>query len=285
MSDSRDSYSIGSREASDRPLNQQELRTGRDTQAATPFRFRLRTLFILTTAAGCGLFAIMTLVRWQDEMNRASEVKNLRDSLHSSMEIMAVTLKWNDEHGHSWPPREPLGTDSEPKNSWRFQLYPTFAIPDENFPYPHDRAASWDSPANHIPFSDNGLPYCFSNRPRSTETHVFAITGADTAFDSKNAPRFSKLPGVVIVLMEVADSKTHWMQPGDYDVAKLLAATGRLGDTVKGLLPDRIHVLFADGEVWALSPDTPIDAVKPFFTITGAKAASREESLSKYRVD
>ncbi len=85
--------------------------------------------------------------------------------------------------------------------------------------------------------------------------------------------------------MEVAESKTHWMQPGDYDVTTLLAATGRLGDTVKGLLPDRIHVLFADGEVWALSPDTPIDAVKPFFTITGAKAASREESLSKYRVD
>ena len=79
--------------------------------------------------------------------------------------------------------------------------------------------------------------------------------------------------------MEVADSKTHWMQPGDYNVTKLLAATGRLGDTVKGLLPDRIHLLFADGEVWALSPDTPIDAVKPFFTITDAKAASREQSL------
>jgi hypothetical protein len=40
-----------------------------------------------------------------------------------------------------------------------------------------------------------------------------------------------------------------WAQPGDYDVTKLLAATGRLGDTVKGVLKDRIHILFADGEV------------------------------------
>ncbi len=285
MPDSSDSHSVESHEAPDSPLNQQELRTGHDTQTATPFRFSLRTLFILTTAAGCGLFAIMAVVRWQNELKREREVQQVRESLQLSMEIMAVTLKWNGERGDSWPPREPLGTDGNPKNSWRFQLYPTFAIPDEDFPYPHDRAANWDSAANRIPFADNQLPYCFSNRPRSTETHVFAIIGADTAFDSKAVSRFSKLPDAVIVLMEVADSKTHWMQPGDYDVTTLLAATGRLGDTVEGLLPDRIHVLFADGEVWALSPHTPIDAVKPFFTITGAKAASREESLSKYRVD
>jgi hypothetical protein len=84
--------------------------------------------------------------------------------------------------------------------------------------------------------------------------------------------------------MEVADSDTHWMQPGDYNVADLLAATGNLGDAVHGILKDRIHVLFANGEVWALSPNTPIDAVKPFFTITTANTADRE-SLTPYRVD
>jgi hypothetical protein len=85
--------------------------------------------------------------------------------------------------------------------------------------------------------------------------------------------------------MEVADSKTHWMQPGDYDVQKLLAATGRLGDTVNGLLKDRIHILFADGEVWAPSPDAPIDALKPFLTIPAAKTADRDMQLAPYRVD
>jgi hypothetical protein len=74
------------------------------------------------------------------------------------------------------------------------------------------------------------------------------------------------------------------MQPGDYNVADLLAATGKLGDTVHGVLRDRVHVLFADGEVWALSPNAPMDAVKPFLTITAAKNADRE-SLAPYRVD
>ena len=46
-----------------------------------------------------------------------------------------------------------------------------------------------------------------------------------------------------------------------------------------------MHILFADGEVWALSPDTPIDALKPFLTITAAKTADRDKQLAPYRVD
>ena len=52
----------------------------------------------------------------------------------------------------------------------------------------------------------------------------------------------------------------------------------------KASSPDRVHVLFADGEVWALSPDMPIDALKPFLTISTAKSADREQLLSAYRV-
>jgi hypothetical protein len=128
-----------------------------------------------------------------------------------------------------------------------------------------------------------------STRNSPVTTNVFAITGPDTAFESGDDPRFSKyrlrdVPADCILLMEVADSHTHWMEPGDYNVADLLAATGALGDTVHGVIKDRIHILFAHGEVWALSPKTPMDAVKPFLTITAAKTANRE-SLAPYRVD
>jgi hypothetical protein len=43
--------------------------------------------------------------------------------------------------------------------------------------------------------------------------------------------------------------------------------------------------LFADGEVWALSPDTPMTALHPFLTITGAKNADRDELLAPYQVE
>jgi hypothetical protein len=109
---------------------------------------------------------------------------------------------------------------------------------------------------------------------------VFGIAGPDTALETD----FTNWDPQLLIAMEVADSSTHWMQPGDYNVADLLAATGKLGDTVHGVLRDRVHVLFADGEVWALSPNAPMDAVKPFLTITAAKNADRE-SLAPYRVD
>jgi hypothetical protein len=45
------------------------------------------------------------------------------------------------------------------------------------------------------------------------------------------------------------------------------------------------RILFADGQVWALSPDMPIDALKPFLTIPAAKTADRDKQLAPYRVN
>src|SRR5262249_10779498 len=115
-------------------------------------------------------------------------------------------------------------------------------------------------------------------------TNIFAVTGPKTFFDA-GLEFPSRDISNALVLLEVADSKTHWMQPGDYDVATLIAANGKLGDCVKSILPHRIHVLFADGEVWTLSDQTPMDAVKPFLTIDGAKSHDRNELLAPYRVD
>jgi hypothetical protein len=52
----------------------------------------------------------------------------------------------------------------------------------------------------------------------------------------------------------------------------------------RSLLPDRIHVLFADCGVWALDPDAPMSALQPFLTISGAKRHDREQLLASYRV-
>jgi hypothetical protein len=131
--------------------------------------------------------------------------------------------------------------------------------------------------------------YCLDNQNR-TQTDIFAITGKGCAIEKGNYNgyadvRLEDAPSDAILAMEVADSKVHWMQPGDYDVTQLLAAKGTLGDHVKSILPHRIHVLFADGEVWTLSDKTPMAAVKPFLTIAEAKTHDRDKLLGPYRVD
>ena len=45
-----------------------------------------------------------------------------------------------------------------------------------------------------------------------------------------------------------------------------------------------LHVLFADGEVWALSFDAPMSALQPFLTITGAKSHGRDQLLSGHKI-
>jgi hypothetical protein len=49
-------------------------------------------------------------------------------------------------------------------------------------------------------------------------------------------------------------------------------------------MPKRFQLLFADGEVWALSPDAPMTALHAFLTIAGAETHDREQLLAPYRV-
>jgi hypothetical protein len=185
--------------------------------------------------------------------------------------------------GNPWPPAIPTDGAGQPLSSWRFLIATVY-------PRTYGRArpaltTHWDSPANRRYAAVQANPYNVNYRRSQLTTQFFAITGPGTAFDGDAVSHFADVPPKTIVVMEVGDSSTHWMQPGDYDVTQLLAATGRLGDTVQGVLDDCIHILFADGEVWALSTDTPIDALKPFLAITTAKTANRKKQLGPYRVD
>jgi hypothetical protein len=128
--------------------------------------------------------------------------------------------------------------------------------------------------------------YCYDNlQPGSVQTNVFAVTGAGTLFDSSQPTKLSDVDKDLIIAIEVGKSNVHWMQPGDYEVSKLERCTGKFGDCCTGLISGRVHVLFADGEVWSLSSDTPMDAIKTFLTIDGAESHSREHVLSKYLID
>ena len=151
-------------------------------------------------------------------------------------------------------------------------------------------SSEWTASINQPIRSSQNVPYCIESTDKDGDTNIYAIAGVDTAFEHRNYPGFSKrkfdeIPPSLILLMETSQSKIHWMQPGDYDADELLAAKGQLFDTVHGVLSDRVHVMFANGEIWALSPYTPMTAIHPFLTITGAKNADRDELLATWRVN
>lgn len=272
MSDAEIPRQIADSEAGGNSVTERTYARAYDPQVARPFRFSLRSLLLLMAAAA--------LVSWGARVGYQRAQQNmLEQEIRNGLRWTFLALRNHDSARGVLPPSIFTDAHGTPLSSWRFKIFPYI----EKSAYPFNLQAAWNSPPNRqLAKVSTSL---MSWRGPGVNTNIFAIAGTGTAFDAAHAARHRDFPKDLILFMEIADSNTHWMQPGDYDVATLLAATGRLGDTVKSLLPDRIHLLFADGEVWALSPDTPVDAVKPFFTIADAKAASWEQSLSKYRVD
>jgi hypothetical protein len=165
-------------------------------------------------------------------------------------------------------------------SSWRFGIQPFL----ESSSWSRSFLSPWNAPVNRQPASVKYDVYCWDQSNPSPHTSAFGVTGKDTMFDGTRRT-YQDVSGDLIVVIEVRDSKIHWMQPGDYKVADLLAYQGKIGDHLHGLLRDRLHVLFADGTVWALDANAPIAELQPFLTITGAKSHDRDQLLAPHKVD
>jgi len=251
------------------------------------FRFSLRRLALIVTLIIVAIGFAAIVVRAGVEQARLSR---LRSRLPHSFSLLAYGLqvrggvhefsKYSERK--EWPPKCPTDGEGQPTNSWRLHVADVMLLTDAGVSPWGEPSEPWDSPANRLASRTHGPVFCAI--PPYEFTTVFGVTGPYTAFDETFVTKYADLPPDIIVAMEVADSKTHWMQPGDYDVSELLAKSGELGAAVKSHLPDRVHVVFADGEVWALSSNLPMKTLHSFLTIEGATAASRESELEPYRI-
>lgn len=161
-----------------------------------------------------------------------------------------------------------------PLYSWRFSILPYI----ESGGPRRDLDKSWYAPANSAESGNKSFFYCLTGvttSPACYDTNVVAITGEGTAFDGK-PHTMEELPGDLILLITVAKSGIHWMEPGDVDITDIPDSIAA-GITGKG-----VHVAFADGNVWFLRRDVPIGDIKRFFTIEGAKTHDRQELLAPY---
>lgn len=248
-----------------------------ENMGPSSFRFSLRSLLITTTAVALIVFGLRTV--WL-----SAQLNATANRITNSMRQIELGLN-NYVSARGFRVANQSTDDAGvPLNSWRWLITPYVEQLDgENMNWSYRE--SWLSPANRDVREMRFDAYCLNPAASDCNTNIFAIVGDDTAISSNPTAHRRELPADALMIMEVADSGKNWMEPGDYDVDELLAASGRLSDSVKGLLNDRVHVMFADGEVWALSSDAPMAALHPFLTITGAKNADRDELLAAWRVN
>ncbi|CAL1151130.1 unnamed protein product [Cladocopium goreaui] len=114
--------------------------------------------------------------------------------------------------------------------------------------------------------------------------HVVAVAGEDTAFEYlwRRAKEKIEVHGEAILLMDVADFDHHWMSPHDITVAELLGDGDQPGKLPTPVLKEGRLVVFADGETWLLSNNTPEENLLKFVTVASAERHDREKELGGY---
>lgn len=237
-------------------------------------RFSTKSLLYTVLITAVVVASISELARRGRHHSTAMPIVNGLKGIRGALRIYETSAG-------SMPLAATLDSNGEQLCSWRYRLLPLF----EDLGTVIDFDKPWDGKENAKSRSLRASAYCYNPQSSSLQTDVFAVTGPDTLFDSSRPTKLSDVDNDLIVAMEASNSNVHWMQPGDYELSKLERCTGKFGDCVTGLIHGRVHVLFADGQVWSLSSDTPMDAIKAFLTINGSESHSRERELSEYMID
>jgi hypothetical protein len=138
----------------------------------------------------------------------------------------------------------------------------------------------WDAHSNRWFTTQPHGDYCWGGEdgyPECLYTNVVAVTGPGTAFDDRRGrTRLADIDPDTVLVIEVVDSGIFWAEPGDLPIDDVP------NSIVNGLDGDGVRVLFADGEVWLLRNDVPLEDLKKFFTIEGAMQYDREQVLRPY---
>jgi hypothetical protein len=159
--------------------------------------------------------------------------------------------------------------------SWRWQLIHYL----EAIMLAVDFADRWDDPTNRWLTCHPHHCYCLrpdDGQPDCAHTNVVAVAGPGTAFEEGRECRLENIDPDTILVVEVASSETYWAEPGDLDVRDVPQS---ITDGPEG---DGFFVAFADGAVWFLRPQVPLEDLKKLFTIEGAKQHDRDQVLGPY---
>lgn len=255
------------------------------TQATSPvrLRFSLGTLLVITVIAATAVCLFVSGTKYRRH-------QRLTDEIVGNLQLISQGIKLSADHEHTklgkelgcLPPPVIADASGEALYSWRLPVGVCISSP---LTAP-DWDAVWNATSNRPLASWPYFVFCWRIGPAAQRpiTKVWAVTGPGTAFDFSRRIAVADVPRNLILVMEAADSDINWMEPGDYDVVRLLDCRRQLGDCVAGAMPEMVHVLFADGEIWRLRGDTPMDRIHPFLLSAAAKKHSRENELGPYRL-
>ena len=251
------------------------------------FQFSLGRLLVVVTITAAVIAAASYVYR-ERELARARNLVKYR------MTILAQAIHTFNDSQSRLPKANELNVAGESLSSWRFMLAPYWDHQESG--YSANTSQPWTAAVN-AQWRNAIAPWIFAftkRTPNSVDAHdtnVFAITGPGTAFDAQTTITAEQLvadptTSDTVLFVEVRNSKTHWMKPGDFDIRTMpQTIDDPPGEGISGTCPGGFFVGFADGEVWMLRNDTPFEKLARFFTMDGARQHDRDAVLGPYHIE
>jgi hypothetical protein len=197
------------------------------------------------------------------------------ECINNLKHITLALQNYHDAHG-TFPPAYFADKNGRPMHSWRVLILPFM---DEGKLYDqYDFNEPWDGPNNSkLAAKIPRVFQCPSNygREQSQMTSYVVVVGPETAWPGEKATKLADMTdgsSNTILVVEVADSGIHWMEPRDFHVLQMSTAVNATsGQGISSKHPGIAHVSLADGSTRSVSQDWSPQTLKALLTINGGE--------------
>jgi hypothetical protein len=245
------------------------------------FLYRKADKFAALALVACGLCLLNCL---RVSVTDPSELFRRSACLNNLKQIALAMHNYANKYG-TFPPAYVADSQGKPIHSWRALLLPF--LDDEQLSKKYSFDEPWDGPNNRQLHNIVIRTYtCWSDAgPRTdpTMTSYVVVTGPNTAFPGARSVKFSdfrKPLSNVLLVIEVANSGIHWMEPRDLPYSEMdFKINGKPGKSLSSChgwsweysYPAVVCVVYADGHAEYLPITLSPDALKEQITISKAK--------------
>lgn len=239
-----------------------------------PWQFSLGMAFVGMLAVGVVLGMLMRGVR-------AARENAFRQSCSNNLKQIALALQTYRSHYGCFPPAYHTDAQGKRTHSWRTLI--VRYLESSTFSSMYSLDEPWDGPTNRALHTLAPMYYrCPIDAGPDTHTSYVAVVGPRTTWPPGKRPPAVVFPGKArptldpaeqtLLIVEVANSGIHWMEPRDLEVGERIDAV----NTPHGNCPSSLHpggalAAMADGTIRFLPNSLTVEELRAILTVAGGE--------------
>jgi prepilin-type processing-associated H-X9-DG protein len=220
------------------------------------------TLVVILAFFVCGAPVLIALLL--PAVQAAREAARRMQCSNNLKQISLALHNYHDTY-QAFPPAYTVDEEGNKLHSWRTLILP---FVDSSPLYGRiDLDAPWDSPQNKQFSQMRPTIYACPSHPNSSPsaTNVMAIVGPGTVFEGSNSIAFKDITdgtSNTILVVEVRESTTSWMEPTDLDLESMSLQINGGTEDMGSYHPGGLQVALADGSVHFLVETIDVNLLK-----------------------